>query len=338
MAQDITAAETAALLHRDAIVIDGLVIANWRRSVFENMVRGGLTAANCTCAVWEGFSETMANIARWKRWFVEHDDLILQVRTAEDIHRAKAAGKVGIILGWQNTYAIETSLDNLRLFHDLGVRVMQLTYNTQNLVGSGCWETEDRGLSDYGRDVIDLLNELGIVIDLSHVGEKTGYEAIEHSNRPVAFTHVVPRGILDLPRNKSDDLLTFGASKGAFIGASTYPLFLPSGLETTVDDCVRAFDKIIDLVGPDNVGIGTDFTEGHGPAFFDWLRSDKGDGRPLTRGRISGVPPNPIGMDGPAEYGNLTAAMLRAGWPEDRVRAVMGGNWLRFLEAGWAPG
>ncbi len=324
----------AESLHRQSIIIDGLIIANWSRSVFENMRSGGLTAANCTCSVWEGFEATMANIAQWKRWFDEHGDIITQVRTSTDITRAKAEGRVGIILGWQNTFAIESNLDYLRVFRDLGVRVMQLTYNTQNLVGSGCWESEDRGLSDYGRDVIDLMNDLGITIDLSHVGERTGRDAIEHSRKPVAFTHVVPRGLHDNPRNKSDDLLRFGAEHGAFIGASTYPPFLPTGGDTTVDDCVKAFDYVIDLVGAGNVGIGTDFTEGHDAAFFTWLRSDKGTGRALTKG-FPGRPPNPKGFDGPAEYPNLTAAMVGAGWDEDRVTGVMGANWLRFLGESW---
>ncbi|MDP6706382.1 MAG: membrane dipeptidase, partial [Alphaproteobacteria bacterium] len=130
-----------ASLHESAILIDGLIISNWSREVFEDMAKGGVTAANCTCCVWEGFRDTMSNIARWKQWFDEHDDLLLQVHAADDIRRAKAEGKVGIILGWQNTTGIEDRIEYLALFHALGVRVMQLTYNTQNLVGTGCWES-----------------------------------------------------------------------------------------------------------------------------------------------------------------------------------------------------
>lgn len=324
----------ASELHKIAIVIDGLVISKWDRSVFEAMHRGGLTAVNCTCAVWEGFEQTMSNVAEWKRWFVEHGDIIMQVHNADDIQKAKDSGKVGIILGWQNTYAIETQLDYLRLFRDLGVRFMQLTYNTQNLVGSGCWESEDRGLSDYGRDVVDLMNELGITIDLSHVGEKTARDAIDHSAKPVSFTHVAPRGLHDNPRNKSDQLLKYGADKGAFIGASSYPPFLPTGNDTTVKDCVHAFDYMINLVGEENVGIGTDFTEGHGEEFFSWLRSDKGYGRALTKG-FPGRPPNPIGFDGPSEYANFTAALVDAGWGEEKIRRIIGENWFGFLRENW---
>ncbi len=168
-------------LHRRALVIDGLIISNWSRAVFEDMRRGGLSAANCTCLVWEGFRGAMDNIARWQGWFEAHADLLLQVRTTADIRRAKETGKVGVILGWQNISGIEDRLSYLGLFKTLGVGVMQLTYNTQNLVGAGCYESNDNGLSDFGRDVVTEMNRLGILVDLSHVGPKTSEDAIRHS-------------------------------------------------------------------------------------------------------------------------------------------------------------
>ena len=141
-------------LHTSAIIIDGLIVSNWSRSVFEDMLKGGVTAANCTCSIWEGFESSMQNLAQWKGWFRDHNDILLQVHQAKDISRAKAENKVGIILGWQNTSGIEDRIDYLSIFRDLGVRVMQLTYNTQNFVGSGCYESEDSGLSDFGRDAV----------------------------------------------------------------------------------------------------------------------------------------------------------------------------------------
>lgn len=156
-------------LHSDAIIIDGLVISDWSHTVFEDMKSGGLTAANCTCGVWEGFRDSMQNIATWKEWFSSYSDTLRQVYTTEDILRAKWEGKVGIILGWQNTWGFEDQIPFIKIFWELGIRSMQLTYNTQNLVGSGCWESHDGGLSDFGREVIDELNRVGILIDLSHV-------------------------------------------------------------------------------------------------------------------------------------------------------------------------
>ena len=325
---------TAIGLHRDTIVIDGLIISKWDRQIFEDMHYGGLTAANCTCAVWEGFTETMDNIANWKRLITENDDILLQVYDVDDIRRAKEENRVGIILGWQNTYPIESNLDRLRLFSDLGVRFMQLTYNTQNLVGAGCWESKDNGLSDYGRDVVDQMNELGIVIDLSHVGEQSCRDAVAYSKMPVAFTHCVPRGLLDMPRNKSDELLQLTADKGGFVGFAPYGPFLPSGEDSTIDDCIAGLKYTVNLVGEESVGIGTDFTQGHDAEFFTWLRSDKGTGRKLIES-YAGRPNNPEGLDGMKDYPNLTAGLLQHGWSESRVRKVMGKNWLRYLGEVW---
>ncbi len=227
-------------LHSDALVIDGLVISNWSRDIFADMQKGGLTAANCTCSVWEGIRGSMDNIAAWKRMFEANDDLILQVKTTADITRAKQQGKTGIILGWQNTSGIEDRLEYLAVYKELGVGIMQLTYNTQNFVGSGCYETIDSGLSDFGRDAVDEMNRLGILVDLSHVGAKTSDDAIRHSKKPVAYSHCLPSGLKEHQRNKSDEQLKFIADQGGFVGVTMFPSFLRRGTESTVDDYVEA--------------------------------------------------------------------------------------------------
>jgi membrane dipeptidase len=325
---------SASKLHDDAIVIDGLIISNWSRPVFEAMKAGGLTAANCTCSVWEGLRGTMDNIGRWKHWFVEHGDLIRQVHTTDDIRAAKREGRVGIILGWQNTTAIEDNIDFLAVYHALGVRVVQLTYNTQNFVGTGCWESRDGGLSDFGREAIDEMNRLGILVDLSHVGPKTSEDAIRHSKKPVCYTHVCPAGLHPHARNKSDEQLRFIVSKGGFVGFTTYPWFLPKEGDSTVDDCAEAMEYVINLVGEENVGIGTDFTQDQTVEWMDWLRRDKGRGRWLMGGQGT-LLPMPKGFESLAERRNLTAAMERRGWKETRIRRVLGENWLRFLKEVW---
>jgi membrane dipeptidase len=319
----------AQALHDSAVVIDGLVVSKWSRQVFEDMRAGGLTAANCTCSVWEGLRDTMINIAAWKKAFVEHADLIMQVRTADEIRRAKALGRVGIMLGWQNTSALEDRLDLLPLFKDIGVSVIQLTYNTQNLVGSGCWEERDGGLSGFGREVVDEMNRLGMLIDLSHVGNRTASEAIAHSQRPCAYTHVAPRGLFDNARNKTDEQLREIVDRGGFVGVATYPPFMKSGAATTAEECVDLFEYMINVCGEGNIGLGTDFTQGHDEAFFDWLRHDKGYARRANPGR--GRAPFVKGIETLAAYPRLTEAMCRRGWPESRIRAVLGENWLRFL-------
>lgn len=323
-----------ATRYDDATLIDGLVIARFSRAVFEDMRRGGITAANCTCSIWHDFRTTMANIAQWKRWLDEHADLITQVHTAADIERAKREGRVGIILGFQNTSGIEDDIANLVLFRDLGVRVMQLTYNTQNLVGSGCWESRDGGLSDFGRDVVAEMNRLGILIDLSHVGPKTSDDTIRASKVPVAYTHCCPM-LKQHARNKTDEQLRTIAAAGGFVGFASYTPFLPKGDDTTLDDCVAAMGYLIDLVGEESVGIGTDWVQDQDLAFFRYLSADKGRGRPTTRNPYSKVPPMPKGLETLGDFRNFIPAMERAGWTGTRIRRVLGENWLRFLRDVW---
>lgn len=322
----------SAHLHRELTVVDGLVVANFGRAIFEDMRRGGLSAANCTCSIWEGFRATMDNVARWKGWFREHSDLITQVTTSADIARAKREGKTGIILGWQNLTGIEDQLGYLQLFKELGVGIMQIAYNTQNLVGTGCYESRDGGLSDFGHEVIAEMNRLGILCDLSHVGAKTSEDVIKASKKPVAYTHCLPGALKAHPRNKSDEQLRFIVERGGFVGVTMFPPFLRRGTESTVDDYVEAIEYVIKLCGEDQVGFGTDFTQGYDRKFFEWITHDKGYARKLTEfGEIV----NPAGIREIKDYPNLTAAMQKRGWKESRIRKVMGENWVRLLKEVW---
>ena len=319
-------------LHADMIVIDGLIISRWSRALFEDMRRGGLTAAFCTCSVWEGFEATMRNIAEWKRFFREHADLIMPVRAAADIRRAKEAGKTGIVLGFQNVSAFEDRLGYIGLFKELGVGVVQLAYNTQNLIGTGCYESVDRGLSDFGREAVAEMNRVGILCDLSHVGAKTSEDTILASTKPVAYTHIAPAALKAHPRNKSDAQIRFIAERGGFVGVTMFPPFLVRGAKATVDDYVAAIDHVVSVAGEDCVGVGTDFTQDQDRAFFDWLTHDKGYARELVEfGEIV----NPEGIRRIGDFPNLTAAMERARWPERKIRKIMGENWLRVLGEVW---
>jgi len=319
-------------LHQDALIVDGLIIANFTREVFEDMRRGGLTAANCTCCVWENFRGTMENVARWKRLLRDNADLITQVYTTEDIRRAKSQGRTGIILGWQNVSGIEDQIPFLALFKELGVGVIQMAYNTQNLVGTGCYEKHDGGLSEFGHEVVAEMNRVGILCDLSHVGARTSEDVIRASKKPVAYTHCLPAGLKQHPRNKSDAQIRFIAERGGFVGVTMFPPFLKRGAQSTVDDYVEAIEYCLDLAGEDQVGVGTDFTQGYGREFFDWITHDKGYGRKLTD---FGDVINPEGIRTIGDMPNLTAAMDRRGWKEGRIRKVMGENWVRLLKDVW---
>ena len=318
--------------HANAIVIDGLIISDFGPAVFADMRRGGLTAANCTCCVWEGFAGTMANVMKWKAWFRDHGDLIMQVYTTADILKAKATGKTGIILGWQNVSGIEDQIGHLGLFKELGVGIIQMAYNTQNLVGTGCYESRDGGLSDFGHEVVAEMNRLGILCDLSHVGAKTSEDVILASKQPVAYSHCLPAGLKDHPRNKSDAQLRFIVEHGGFVGVTMFPPFLKKGPAATVDDYVEAVEYVINICGEENVGIGTDFTQGYGRPFFDWITHDKGYARRLTD---FGEVINPEGLRTIGEWPNLTASMERRGWSGKRIEGVVGSNWLTLLQKVW---
>jgi membrane dipeptidase len=319
-------------LHDDLMVFDGLNVSDWTPEVFEDMRRGGVTAANCTCSVWEDFRDTMRNIARWKTWFRDHSDLLTQVYHTTDIARAKREGKTGIVLGFQNISAFEDQVGYVQLFKELGVGIAQLAYNTQNYVGSGCYESQDSGLSDFGREIVAEMNRVGMLCDLSHVGAVTSQDTILASTKPVCYSHCLPAGLKAHPRNKSDEALRFIADKGGFIGVTMFPPFLAKGVKSTVDDYIAAIDYVVNLAGEENVGIGTDFTQGQPDEFFEWITHDKGNARELTQfGEII----NPQGIRTIGEFPNITAAMERAGWSEPRIRKIMGENWVRLLTEVW---
>ncbi|MEX3960078.1 peptidase M19 [Trinickia symbiotica] len=318
-------------LHENSIIIDGLNISKFDQSVFEDMRKGGITAANCTVSVWESFAKTVDNIAQMKQQIRAHSEILTLVRTTDDIARAKRENKTGIILGFQNAHAFEDNLGYIEAFADMGVRVVQLCYNTQNLVGTGCYE-RDGGLSDFGREVITEMNRVGIMVDLSHVGGNTSSEAIAFSKKPVCYSHCLPSGLKEHPRNKSDAQLKEIADAGGFVGVTMFAPFLKRGIDATIDDYIEAIDYVVNVVGEDAVGIGTDFTQGYSVDFFDWLTHDKGRYRRLTNfGKVV----NPEGIRTIGEFPNLTAAMERAGWSEGRIRKIMGENWVRVFREVW---
>ena len=329
---DLSPLSGANSLHDKLTVVDGLIVSKFDRDVFQDMRRGGITAANCTCCIWEDFTATMRNIMQWKAWFRDNADLILQVRTTADIRRAKAEGKTGIILGWQNVTGIEDQIGYLSLFKDLGVGIIQMAYNPQNLVATGCYESKDAGLSDFGHEVVAEMNRLGILCDLSHVGPQSSRDVILASSQPVAYSHCLPAGLKAHPRNKTDEELRFIIDHGGFVGVTMFTPFLARGTEATVDDYVDAIDYVINICGEERVGYGTDFTQGHGQGFFDWISHDKGYARRLTN---LGIIRNPAGMDTIGHTGALTAAMQRRGWSETRIERIMGENWVNLLAEVW---
>ncbi|KAH9884348.1 renal dipeptidase family [Xylariomycetidae sp. FL2044] len=320
-------------IYKDAIHFDGLNICNFSREIFESWRQGGIDGVSCTCGIWQGCRESLHEVAKWKRWFDEHGDLIVQAHTVADIRAAKKAGKTAVLLSWQNTAGIEDQLDFLRIFRDLGVRKMQLTYNTQNYSGAGYTEINDSGLTGFGREVVDEMARLGMVVDLSHVGPKTSEDVIQHApeGKPPCFSHILPAGMREHTRNKSDHLIKLIGSKGGFVGLSQFGPHMKRDNDSTIDDYVEALDYVIGLIGEDLVGVGSDASEGHGrPSdFMAWCNKDKGYARRLTPWGSQKVV-KPLGPLGERE--ELACAMARRGWSEEKMRKVLGENWLKYLE------
>jgi membrane dipeptidase len=322
----------ASSTHDRSVIVDGLVISNFTRRVLEDMHAGGITVANCTCSIWEGFEPTMRNVARWLKRLADNADILMPVHGVDDILKAKQAGKVGIVLGWQNTTGYGDDLDYVALYARLGVRIVQLTYNTANMVASGCYESQDRGLTDFGHDLVAAMNASGVLIDLSHVGARSARETILASKKPVAYTHCAPSALKIHPRNKSDDELRFIAEHGGFVGVTMFPAFLAAGKGATVDDYIAAIEHVIGVVGEDQVGLGTDLTQEQPPEFFGWINRDKGEGRKLVD---FGEALELGGFTRSSDFPNITAAMERRGWKDDRIERVLGRNWMRLLGDVW---
>lgn len=274
----------------------------------------------------------MRAIADWKKWLKENDDILAQVYTTKDIERAKADNRVGVILGWQNSSGFEDYLPYVPLFHELGLRVVQMTYHTANLSGSGCLEGQDGGLTDFGRELVAELNQSGILIDLSHVGSKTSEQTIQQSSQPVAYTHCAPMALKSHARNKTDAEIRFMAERGGLVGVTMFPPFLRRGNESTIEDYLEAIEHVINIAGEDHTAIGTDFTQGRGPQDMDIFLRDKGYARRLLE---IGEVIMPEGIRRIEDFPNLTAAMQERRWTEPRIRKVIGGNWLRLFKEVW---
>lgn len=323
----------AERLHEESIVIDGLNISVWNKDVFDRLRQGGVTAINATTACWEFFRDAIRKIEEWNQEFETYSDLIIPVRTVEDIRRAKKGGKVGIIIGFQNTTPVEDDVGLVRIFWDLGVRIMQLTFQDRNYVGDGCWERTDAGLSEFGFRIIREMNRQGILIDLSHAGEKTTMEAIEVSSRPVAFTHTNPRTMSNSRRNKTDEQISALAKKSGVIGATLYPPLLASEYKSGLGDYLDVIDYLVKLVGVDHVALGSDLTEFQPEDFFVEALTGKSWEKPLSD--IAYPVAYPRGISSARDFPNVTKGLLERGYSKEEVKKIMGENWMRLFSQVW---
>jgi len=281
----------------------------------------------------------MRALAYWHDLIARRDDLLL-VWDAEDIVRAKELGKLGVVFHFQGTTPLDRDLKLVRAYRELGVRMIQLTYNVKNAVGDGCEELNDSGLSRFGVSLVKELNRQRIVVDCSHTGDRTTLEAIEVSEHPVVCSHSNSRVLKKTARNVPDDIIDAIAESGGLLGMNGSAGFVSSSERSTLDEFVDHIDYIVDRVGPNHVGVAVDYwqgmalvaTQAEAQALFEQF-VESGQWQPENYP----APPlyYPIGLDTPRELPNLTAKLLDRGYGEEDVAKIMGGNWLRVFRAVW---
>ncbi|RWD72317.1 membrane dipeptidase [Mesorhizobium sp.] len=316
------------------VLIDGLQYCNWSREIFQEMRRGGLTAVHATVGYHEGFRETVRHLVDWRTRFRDNEDLILLARDAGDIERAWASNRTAIFLGLQNPMPIEDDIGLIEMLFDLGIRFMQLTYNNQSLLGCGWMEKEDSGVTRMGREAIAEMNRLGMIIDLSHAGERTALETIALSRRPVVISHANPRWLRDSNRNVSKHVLQALREGEGLLGLSLYPLHLPKGSDTTLDQFGRMAREAAEIMGAEHLGIGSDLCQDQPDSVLRWMR----EGR-WTREvqAAASFPAQPSWFGSNLDFRGLSQGLLAAGFDETGASLVLGGAWHRFIRDSLPP-
>lgn len=322
------------------VLIDGLQYANWSERIFRQLRTGGVDAVHVTITYHETFRETVLNISRWNRWFEQFPDLIFQGFTAADVQLARDTGRTAIFFGAQNPSCIEDDIGLVDVLHRLGLRFMQLTYNNQSLLATGCYEAEDTGLTRMGREVVAEMNRVGMVVDMSHSAERSTLDAIAHSTRPIAITHANPATWHPARRNKSPHVLQALAESGGMMGFSLYPHHLNGGSACGLDDFCTAIARTADMIGVKHIGIGSDLCQDQPDAVVDWMRvgrwtksHDYGEGSATS----AGFPAMPEWFRDNRDFGRITDGLRRVGFSAEDVAAVMGSNWLRFFGSSFTP-
>jgi membrane dipeptidase len=278
------------------------------------------------------YDDALEFIAAWSGFVGRNTHVFTLVGKADDLEAAKAKQKIAVIMGLQNADEFREPKD-VKAFYELGLRCAQLTYNTQNLLGSGSTERVDGGISDYGVEIIKSMNEVGMLVDVSHSGDKTTLDAIELSPKPIAFTHSNCRALNNHPRLKTDEAIRKLAAKGGVMGITGVRMFVKDKEPTTVEDIVDHIDHVVKLVGIEHVGIGSDSDlMGYDHMPPDQYKQLKAGYKAsyAFRDKI-----DTDGFDHPRKVYDLTAALIRRGYNDSNIQAILGGNFRRLLGSTW---
>lgn len=319
------------------ISIDGLGFPYPTRAMIERWHAGRVSCLNACVTIWGGTADTMSLIGRWHRLAAENADIMAIATSIDQIAKIGLSGRVAIVLGFQNTSPIGHDIELFRTFRELGVCIMQLTYNLQNFIGAGCWEEHDGGItSRFGRTALAEMNALGILIDLSHCGDRTTLDAIDRSSRPVAITHGNPREFVGTSgfgthRLRSLEALKACAARGGVVGLSPNPHMLKNRERTTLSEFCDMVHWTIDRIGIDHVGIGTDYCPGHPPGTRRYWRYGT-----WSRDEITQVIAEPgeawqDWMKSAADFQILRRGLEASGLSAGDTDKVMGGNFFRLF-------
>jgi membrane dipeptidase len=327
--------EKAQVIHEQAIIIDGLcyMSAPDDDTYPKAMIKAGVTATNVTIPeVLDNFDQSVRRIAAWYQSISTFSDHLIHALSVDDIYHAKEEGKTTIIMGFQDTKPIENEFKLLDVFHQLGIRIIQLTYQYQNFVGCGCGE-KDTGLSAFGRDLVMKLNDLGILIDLSHCGPKTAMGAIELTAKPVAFTHAGVLALCNHVRNKSDELIKAVSEIGGLIGIPSYSQFLDirATRMPSIVEYLDVIEYVINLVGIDHVALGFDFT----PTWSEDDYNKSAEKYPEIYLDYSFENTPLKGLHDIREIINVTRGLITRGYNEESIQKVLGENFLRVFAEVW---
>ena len=315
--------------------IDNLQYCKWSREVFKINREAELDAVHVTIVYHEDYDEFLARVKEWDKHFQENSDLIFLGKSHEDIERAKLEKKTAIFFGFQNCSPIEDDIGLVEKIYENGCRFMQLTYNNQSLLATGCYEKNDSGVTNFGKEAIKEMNRLGIVIDMSHSGEKSTLDAIEISDKPIAITHANPNFWYKALRNKSDQLLKTLSESGGMLGLSLYSHHLKNGSDCTLDSFCEMAAKTCELMGVKNVGIGSDLCLNQPDSIVEWMRNgtwakkkNYGEGSK----KKPGFPKQPDWFIDARGFKNLENGLKKVGFNEMEVNNILGNNWYNFYK------
>ena len=315
--------------------IDNLQYCNWSRDVFKINREAGLDAVHVTIVYHEDYDELLAEIKKWEVYFKENSDLIFSAKSSEDIEKAKLENKTAIFFGFQNCSPIEDDINLVEKIHDLGCRFMQLTYNNQSLLATGCYEKIDSGVTNFGKEVIKEMNRVGIVVDMSHSAEKSTFDAIEYSEKPIAITHANPTFWHAAKRNKSNTLLKKLGESGGMLGLSLYPHHLKDNSNCTLDSFCEMVAKTAEIINVKNIGVGSDLCLNQPDSVVEWMRNgtwSKNTNYGEGSKNKSGFPKQPKWFQDARGFSNLEQGLKKIGFSDDEINGILGNNWYNFYK------